>query len=306
MSPKEVVTPGGLATVLPGLDLPADASEQSRRLALVKWLSDSANPLPARVIVNRLWQHHFGRGLLATPSDFGHMGGQPTHPELLDCLASELIRNGWRMKSIHRLIVLSSTYRQSSESDPAARRVDQDDTLLWRYPPRRLEAEPLRDSILAVSGKLDLTMGGPGFDFFKPNTNYVRIYEPKDDFGPAEFRRMIYAQKPRLQADGVFGAFDCPDAGQTTPRRASSTTPLQALNLLNSQFILQQSQFFADRLRHDAGDDLSTQINLAFQLAFARQVTDSERAAAITLIQTHGLPALCRALFNASEFCHVQ
>jgi hypothetical protein len=306
MSPKEVVTPGGLATVLPGLDLPADASEQSRRLALVKWLSDSANPLPARVIVNRLWQHHFGRGLLATPSDFGHMGGQPTHPELLDCLASELIRNGWRMKSIHRLIVLSSTYRQSSESDPAAIRVDQDDTLLWRYPPRRLEAEPLRDSILAVSGKLDLTMGGPGFDFFNPNTNYVRIYEPKDDFGPAEFRRMIYAQKPRLQADGVFGAFDCPDAGQTTPRRASSTTPLQALNLLNSQFILQQSQFFADRLRHDAGDDLSAQINLAFQLAFARQVTDSERAAAITLIQTHGLPALCRALFNASEFCHVQ
>jgi cytochrome c553 len=306
MSPKEIVSPGGLATILPGLDLSANAPEQSRRIALAKWLTDPANPLPARVIVNRLWQHHFGRGLLATPSDFGHMGGQPTHPELLDFLACELIRNGGRMKSIHRLIVLSSTYRQSSDSDPAARQVDQDDALLWRYPPQRLEAEPLRDSILAVSGKLDLTMGGPGFDFFKPNTNYVRIYEPKEDFGPPEFRRMIYAQKPRLQSDGVFGAFDCPDAGQTTPRRASSTTPLQALNLLNSSFMLQQSQFLADRLRHDAGNDVSAQINLAFQLAFARDVTDGERAAAIKLIGAHGLPAFCRALFNASEFLYVQ
>ena len=306
MSPKEVVTPGGLVTVFPGLDLPADSPEQSRRLALAKWLTDPANPLPARVIVNRLWQHHFGRGLVATPSDFGHMGGKPTHPELLDFLASELIRNGWRMKSIHRRIVLSSTYRQSSDFDAAAQQVDQDDTFLWRYPPQRLEAEPLRDSILAVSGKLDLTMGGPGFDFFKPNTNYVRIYEAREEFGPSEFRRMIYAQKPRLQGDGVFAAFDCPDAGQTAPRRATSTTPLQALNLLNSQFILQQSQFFADRLRHDAGDDISAQVTLAFQLAFAREVTDSERAAAINLIRAHGLAAFCRALFNASEFCYVQ
>jgi hypothetical protein len=306
MSPRETVTPGGLTTVLPGLDLPADAPEQSRRLALAKWLTEPANPLPARVIVNRLWQHHFGRGLLATPSDFGHMGGQPTHPELLDFLASELIRSGWHMKSIHRLIVLSSTYRQSSDSDPAARQVDQDDALLWRYPPQRLEAEPLRDSILSVSGKLDLTMGGPGFDFFKPNINYVRVYEPKEDFGPPEFRRMIYAQKPRLQSDGVFGAFDCPDAGQTTPRRASSTTPLQALNLLNSRFILQQSQFFADRLQHDSPDDVSAQISLAFQLAFARDVTDSERAAATKLVHDHGLAAFCRALFNASEVLYVQ
>jgi hypothetical protein len=210
------------------------------------------------------------------------------------------------MKSIHRLIVLSSTYRQSSDSDAAAQEVDQDDTLLWRYPPQRLEAEPLRDSILSVAGKLDLTMGGPGFDFFKPNTNYVRIYEPKEDFGPPEFRRMIYAQKPRLQADGVFGAFDCPDAGQTTPRRATSTTPLQALNLLNSRFILQQSQFFADRLRHDAGEDMSSQVNLAFQLAFDRDVTDNERAVAMDLIRDHGLPAFCRALFNASEFLYVR
>ncbi|MDB5321142.1 MAG: Planctomycete cytochrome [Phycisphaerales bacterium] len=306
LSPKEAVTPGGLAAVLPGLDLPADAPERERRVALAKWLTNPANPLTARVIVNRLWQHHFGRGLVATPSDFGHMGGTPTHPELLDWLASELAQGGWRMKAIHRLIVCSAAYRQSSDSDPTARAADGDASLLWRFPPQRLQAESIRDSILAVSGKLDLTAGGPGFDFFKPNTNYVRVYEPKEDFSPAEFRRMIYAQKPRLQADGVFGAFDCPDAGQTQPRRASSTTPLQAMNLLNSRFVLQQSEFLAERLRRDAGEDAAAQVGLAFRLAFAREVTEREREAAVVLIRGHGLAAFCRAVFNANEFLYVQ
>jgi mono/diheme cytochrome c family protein len=305
LSPREQVTPGAIAILSPAIDLPANAPEQQRRAALANWIANEKNPLTARVIVNRLWQHHFARGIVATPSDFGHMGAKPTHPELLDYLASELMHRGWHLKAIHRMIVLSAAYRQSSESDPAARSADGDDALLWGYPPQRLEAEALRDSILSVSGKLDLKLGGPGFDLFKPNSNYVRIYEPKEEFGPTEFRRMIYAQKPRMQGDGVFAAFDCPDAGQTQPRRAVSTTPLQALNLLNSRFMLDQSEFFAKRLKRDAGSDVAAQVRLAFALAFGREPSPIENKAAAKLIQQFGLPAFCRAIYNANEFLYV-
>ncbi len=305
LSPREQVTPGAIAALSPALDLPANAPEQNRRKALAEWIASKSNPLAARVIVNRIWQHHFGRGIVATPSDFGHMGTLPTHPELLDYLASELMRGGWRLKAIHRMIVLSSAYRQSSESDAAGRSADVDDALLWRFPPQRLEAEALRDTVLAVSGKLDLTAGGPGFDFFKPNSNYVRVYEPKEEFGPAEFMRMIYADKPRMQGDGVFAAFDCPDAGQTQPRRAVSTTPLQALNLLNSRFMLQQSDFFAERLKREAGADVGAQVRLAFELAFGREPIKLESEAAEKLIGEFGLPAFCRAIYNANEFLYV-
>jgi hypothetical protein len=302
---REAVAPGALAAIAPPLDLKADAPERARRAALARWVTGAGNPLTPRVFVNRLWQHHFGRGIVSTPSDFGHMGGRPSHPELLDYLASELVRGGWRAKPIHRLIVTSAAYRQASTSDPAAMSVDGDAALLWRYPPRRLEAEAVRDSILAVSGRLELTAGGPGFDFFKPNSNYVRVYEPKEEFGPAEFRRMVYAQKPRMQADGVFAAFDCPDAGQTQPRRPVSTTPLQALNLLNSEFVLQQSAALAERLKREAGADAGAQVKLAFVLAFGREPSEGERAAAVALIGRHGLPAFCRAIFNANEFLYV-
>jgi hypothetical protein len=315
MQPKGAVAPGALASVGPKLDLPPDAPEQQRRLVLAKWVVDPSNPLTARVIVNRLWQHHFGRGIVATPSDFGRMGAAPTHPELLDWLAAELVQGpvpserseskGWRLKPIHRLIVTSAAYRQGSASRPDALAVDAGSTLLWRYPPRRIEAEAIRDAILAVSGMLDLTAGGPGFDVFKPNDNYVRVYDPKDQFGPAEFRRMVYQFKPRLQHDGTFGAFDCPDAGQSTPARASSTTPLQALNLMNGPFVVQQAEFFAERVRKEAGEGPAAQVNRAFGLAFGRTPEETERAAGVQLVRHHGLPALCRALFNANEFVYV-
>jgi hypothetical protein len=180
--------------------------------------------------------------------------------------------------------------------------IDSSNRLLWRYPPRRLEAEPLRDTILAVSGNLILTMGGPGFDLFEPNENYVKVYTPRQMFGPDEWRRMVYQSKPRMQLDSVFGAFDCPDAGQITPRRNVSTTPLQALNLLNSHFIVQQSDLFAERLRREAGDDARKQIQRAFEIAFGRPATAEDTSAAIVLVRDHGLAALCRALFNANEF----
>jgi hypothetical protein len=305
MQPRQVVVPGGVAAILPVLDLAEDTREQRRRVALADWITDPRNPLTARVIVNRLWQYHFGRGIVQTPSDFGRMGAKPTHPELLDYLARELIRNGWRFKPIQRLIVLSATYRQSGQFSASAAAVDADATLLWRFPPQRLEAEQIRDAILSVSGKLDLTMGGPGFDVFKPNNNYVRVYAPKEEFGPPEWRRMIYQFKPRLQQDGTFGAFDCPDGGQIAPRRAVSTTPLQALNLLNSPFVVQQAEFFAERVKREAGADPGNQVRRAFNLAFNRDPSESERDAAVDLVKEHGLALLCRSLLNANEFLYV-
>jgi hypothetical protein len=148
-------------------------------------------------------------------------------------------------------------------------------------------------------------MGGPGFDLFEPNGNYVKVYTPKKAFGPAEFRRMIYQQKPRMHLDDTFGAFDCPDAGQIAPRRNVSTTPLQALNLLNSAFMLQQAGYFAERVTRDAGPDRAAQVKRAFALAFQRAPSEKELAAATKLVGDHGLPALCRALLNANEFVFV-
>ena len=290
---RERVGPGALSA-FGKLEIPLDAPERDRRLALADWIVRT--PLAARVIVNRLWQQHLGTGIVDTPSDLGVNGGRPSHPELLDWLAAELVEKGWSLKAIHRAIVLSTTYRQSSAVRAEALKVDAGSRLLWRCPPRRLEAEALRDAILATSGVLNLKAGGPGFDLFEPNTSYVKVYTPRAAFGPEEFRRMIYQAKPRMQLDDVFGAFDCPDAGQIAPRRQSSITPLQALNLLNSPFLLQQAGRFADRAKDVEG---------AFRLALQRSPDDVERAAAERLVRDHGLAALCRALFNANEFVTV-
>ena len=312
---KEAVAPGVLSEIGPALTIPATATDPERRAALAKWITDPKHPLTARVIVNRLWHHHFGTGIVDTPSDFGRNGGNPSHPELLDWLASELVAPSkphhrsdaaspqpWSLRHIHRLIVTSATYRQTSALRSDAVVKDAQTRLLWRYPPRRIEAEALRDAILAVSGKLDLTMGGPGFDLFEPNSNYVKVYTPKTEFGPAEFRRMIYQQKPRMQLDDTFGAFDCPDAGQIAPKRNVSTTPLQALNLLNSNFMLQQAKFFAARVEKDAGKDTAAQVRRVFALAFQRAPSEKELTAATKLVKDHGLAALCRAVLNANEF----
>jgi len=217
LSPREEIAAGSLTQVGSRVDLPAESPEQERRRRLAEWIASPANPLTARVIVNRLWQHHFGTGIVDTPSDLGVNGGAPSHPALLDWLASELVEpanpaDRWRLKHLHRLIVTSRTYRQATAARPEALAVDAGSRLLWRYPPRRLEAEPLRDAILAVSGSLDRRMGGPGFDLFEPNANYVKVYVTKTAFTPAEFRRMVYQSKPRAELDTFFGAFDCPDA----------------------------------------------------------------------------------------------
>ena len=206
---------------------------------------------------------------------------------------------------MHRLIVLSSAYRQASQPNSQGIERDASSQWLWRFPPRRLEAEALRDAILEVSGNLDLKMGGRGFDLFEPNDNYVKVYNPKKEFGPAEWRRMIYQAKPRMQLDDTFGAFDCPDAGQIAPRRNSSTTALQALNLLNSSFIMQQAAIFGERLKKEGGAGTASQVSRAFWLALGREPAEAEAAASSRLIEEHGVAAFCRALFNANEFLYL-
>ncbi|PYJ08859.1 MAG: hypothetical protein DME25_00340 [Verrucomicrobia bacterium] len=322
MQEREVVEPGVLGVVPARFALrDAPTDDQKRRLALAQWIADPANPLPARVMVNRLWQYHFGEGLVSTPSDFGKKGALPSHPELLDWLAAEFVHptlsdersakrreasRPWSLKHIHRLIVTSAAYRQASAARPECLSADAASRLLWRFPPQRLEAEVLRDTILAVSGKLDLRAGGPGFSAFEPNDNYVRVYNPKREFGPPEWRRMVYMTKVRMQQDATFGAFDCPDGGQIAPKRMRSTTPLQALNLLNSGFVLQQADFFASRLEHEAGKDPKAQVRLAFELAYNRLPAREEAEAARALIKQEGLMLFCRALFNSNEFIFVE
>jgi len=305
--PREEILPGPLSRIGSG-PWPAGpiTAEAARRRALADWIVDPGNPLTARVIVNRLWHHHFGTGLVDTPSDFGAGGGRPSHPELLDWLSSELIANGWRLKSIHRLIVTSRAWRQGGAPSEAALALDAQDRLLWRYPPHRLEAEAIRDAILATSGSLNPQAGGPGFDLFVANANYVKVYETKTEFSADDFRRMIYQSKPRSELDTFFGAFDCPDAGQIQPKRTSSTTPLQALNLLNGAFLIDQADRFAARVAREAGEEPAERVRLAFLLAFGREATAAEIAAATTLVADHGLPALCRALYNANEFLSVR
>ena len=280
-----------------------EATDQQRRLALADWIASPTNPLTARVIVNRLWQHHFGRGIVDTPSDFGINGAKPTHPQLLDWLAHQLINNHWSLKHIHRLILLSHTYQQSNHINAAANKIDADARLLWRYPSRRLEAEAIRDSMLQICDSLNLKMGGPGFNFFKTRGG-LSGFPPLEKLTPEEHRRMIYAHRIRMERVPVFGAFDCPTAGLPSPSRSRSITAIQALNLFNSKFVIDQSQILAERLRSSA-DTLEEQIHLAYELTFSRQPTATELTACTQVATNHNLETVCRALFNSNEFLFI-
>ncbi|MEQ8791734.1 MAG: DUF1553 domain-containing protein [Pirellulaceae bacterium] len=295
-----------IPAALGDLELTLETADSDRRLALARFLGGPDNPLTARVIVNRIWQHHFGTGLVDTPSDFGRMGSRPTHPELLDWLAVELIQNGWSLKHIHRLILTSNTFRQASTPRDDALRVDADSRLLWRFPPRRLDAEALRDSILLASGKLRDQRGGAGFDFFNQRGG-LSDYVPKETFDESGWRRMIYAHRVRMQTIDVFGSFDCPDAGQMTPSRNRSITPIQALNLLNSRFVNRQAAFFAERVREEAdSENVEEQVRRAMLIAFTRPPSAEELQLLSALAREHGLEQVCRALLNANEFVFLQ
>ncbi len=219
---------------------------------------------------------------------------------MLDWLADQFIRSGWSIKSLHRLIVLSGTYRQAAHVDnPTAQQQDADARLLWRFPGRRLEAEVIRDSVLAISGQLNTKMYGRGFDLFDRRGG-LSGFKPIESYRGDGLRRMIYAHKVRREREAVFGAFDCPDAGQSTARRRESTTPLQALNLFNSVFVLEQAAAFAERLRTQA-DTLAEQIELAYRLALSRQPNELELQDAIEVCKQAGIEPLCRALLNCNE-----
>ena len=304
MQKREVVAPDAL-TVTGTLGLAVDEPDQQRRVRLADWIASPQNPLTARVLVNRLWHYTFGNGIVDTPSDFGANGSRPAHPELLDWLADEFVKGGWSIKHIQRLILMSATFRQSSAPRADAAAVDADGRYLWRYTPRRLEAEAIRDSMLAVSGALDLKMGGPGFYLMDVVTENVMHYFPKEKYTPAEYRRMVYLFRIRAAQDGVFGSFDCPDGGSVMAKRSRSNTPLQALNLFNSSFITQQSDLLAKRLRTEAGEAPDAQAAFAFRLFYARPPDAYEQRSSAEMIRTHGLQSFARALYNTSEFLFV-
>ena len=305
MQKREVVAPDVL-TVLGVLGMEVDEPEQQRRVRLAEWIASPQHPLTARVMVNRLWHYIFGHGIVDTPSDFGANGSRPTHPELLDWLADEFVKSGWSIKHIQRLMLLSATFQQSSAPRADAAKVDADGRLLWRYTPRRLEAEAIRDSMLAVSGALDLKMSGPGFYLMEVmDTEIVRHYFPKEKYTPTEFRRMVYQFRIRQTTDSVFSSLDCPDGGSAIPMRSRSNTPLQALNLFNSTFVLQQADILTERLRAEAGEQPEAQGDLAFRLFYARPPDAFERDRSAAMIREHGLHSFARALYNTSEFLFI-
>jgi hypothetical protein len=311
--PRDVVGPGGIAA-LRGLSadwqLSQDAPEGERRKALARWVADPNNPLTPRVIVNRLWAHHFGAGLVPTPSDFGFQGGLPSHPELLDWLGLQLVRpdNGmaWSLKRIQRLIVTSATYRQSSRSMPEAARIDADNRFLWRQLPRRLEAEAFRDAVLAVSGEIDLRMGGPGYrDFKVSSAGDNETYTVFDAVGGDFNRRSLYRTWLRTGTSPLLDVLDCPDPSVATPQRTVTSTPLQALALLNNRFMEHHAERFAERLKRAAPRGTPAQVRRAYDLSFARQPTDAELAFSQRFVAEHGLAQLCLVLLNTSEFSFV-
>ena len=307
MQRTELMEPAGLTRLakLPGdLPLKPNASDAERRLALAHWITAPENPLAARVFVNRIWQHHFGVGIVATPSDFGRNGTPPTHPALLDYLAQDFGANGGKIKRLHKLLVTSYIYCQSNADNPKNSARDAGNLYLWRMSLRRMEAEAVRDSILQTSGKLDRRMGGAGYPLFKYKIVNVGIYDTLDEYTPETWRRSVYQQYVRAVQDDLLGSLDLPECSLRAPKRDNTTTALQALSLLNGNFVTQQAGFFAERVTQSAGADVNAQAAQAFRCAFGRTPTAKETQGAVQLIRAYGLPALCRALLNANEFLY--
>ncbi len=310
--PKQEIGPGGLTVCsLPGERLaiePDDAKRPTsgRRLALARWITGDANPLTARVIANRIWLHHFGRGLVNTPADFGAMGEQPSHPQLLDWLARDLVAGGWKLKRMHKLIMTSTAYRQSSLRDPRATELDPEDRLYARMPVRRLEAEALRDRILATTGALNRQLFGSPVAVKEDGVGQIVVgpdvpagSEPPP--GHAAFRRSIYVQVRRSQPLAMLHAFDQPVMETNCERRAVSTVATQSLMLMNSDFALQQAGYFAARIRKEAAGDPTRQVETAWQLAFGRAPEPAELERALAFMAAQNAPAAPAAVASAAD-----
>ena len=312
--PREPVTPGSLSAVrsLSGeLGLAADAPEAERRRRFADWVVDPRNPLTARTLVNRVWQHHFGRGLVATPNDLGKMGERPSHPELLDWLAGWFLdpagANG-SVKQLHRLLLTSETWRQAGvPADPKFEREDPDNRWLTRFQPRRLEAEAVRDSLLDLSGELNRQLGGPGFRPFTHKGNGGQNeYFAADLPGADTSRRTVYRIAVHSARDPLLDSLDCPEFSTRTPVRPNTTTPLQALSLMNNPFVQRMAVALAERVKSEVGPKSDRQVDRMWREVLGRPPQSEERTAAVALVEQHGLPALAWTLVNANEFVMVR
>lgn len=304
---QQEVQPGAFAWARhSSIDFGTNATpEGERRIRLASWITHPDNPLTRRVLVNRLWHHHFGQGLVTTPSDFGLGGDKPSHPELLDWLADELLHNGWSLKHMHKLIVMSTAYRQQSATlNDAASHLDAQNRLLWRQNPRRLDAESLHDAVLSVSGTLNPAMSGPGYRDFNFTEAYAPIYDYITPDKPELLRRSIYRFVVRTTPHQFMSTLDCPDPANLTPARAQTTTALQALTLSNNEFMLQQARNLATRIENET-DSSEAAIRRAFLLCLQRKPKPEELTAATHLVAEQNLFALCRMLLNANEFVYV-
>jgi hypothetical protein len=308
-NPGALAEPGGLACVAGAearFALADKENEGERRAALARWLIDPRNALVRRSIVNRVWQYHFGAGIVDTPNDFGRMGSPPSHPELLEWLAGWFARQGHSLKKLHRLLVTSAAYRQRSDSSPEGERLDSQNRLVWRVNRTRLDAECVRDAMLAVSGELDLTMGGPSVQqfFFKDDHSPIYDYARFDVDDPKSRRRSVYRFLVRSVPDPLMECLDCADPSIMTPKRYTTLTSLQALALLNNPFVVRQAEHFAERLRREH-KDAARQIDAAYVLALGRKPREDESRQLQALAATHGLAAACRVIFNSNEFVFV-
>jgi Protein of unknown function (DUF1553)/Protein of unknown function (DUF1549)/Planctomycete cytochrome C len=289
---------------------PADGRTSGRRRALAEWLGSPENPLTARVIVNRIWSHHFGRGIVATLDNFGKMGEPPTHPELLDWLAVEFMSRGWSIKQMQRLMMTSEAYRMASHfNDSGDAEKDPDNRDLWRFPIQRLDAEIVRDAMMAASGALDLTMGGPPVFPHIPGEILGSMTEgiwKKEEDGPRVWRRSIYVYRKRGLVFPMFEVFDLPDQNISCGRRNVSTVPTQALTLLNDEFVIRQARLFADREKEAAPGDTAKQVDLAYRIALSRPPHEEEAKLAADFLQKRTLADFTHVLLNLNEFLYVR
>jgi hypothetical protein len=316
--------------ILAGDDQPPLTTAGSGRVELARWIADAKNPLTARVMVNRIWQHHFGTGLVATGDNFGSRGGRPSHPELLDWLAARFVEGGWSVKAMHRLIMLSGTYQQSAAADERAARLDPDNRLLWRFPRRRLEAEALRDALLAAAGSLDRRAGGP--EAADALWKKAEILDDKRGFAPNRMqtndpyydtpRRSVYLPVVRNALPDVLALFDAADPNAVSAVRNDTTVPAQALFLLNNPFVRAQALRFARSLLADAKADDGGRVRSAHLRALSRPATGDEVREALAYLDAYAARATaagkssrdarlaawqsyCQALFCSNEFLYV-
>jgi hypothetical protein len=289
----DVTRPGELmkAGAFEPFDLPEVHSESDRRAAFAKWLTDPKNMLTRRSIVNRVWQYHFGRGIVDTPNDFGKMGSPPTHSELLDWLAFWFLDNGESIKNLHRLLLTSATYRQASSHNAAHAKIDGDNRFLWRMNRTRLDAEVIRDSMLFVSGNLDFKIGGPSTQNFYFKDDHSPVYDYSR--GKVDSRRSIYRHIVRSVPDPFMDCLDAADPNLLTARRNSTLTALQALATLNNPFVVRQSEIFAGRVKD---------VRTAFEKTLSRAPTETEFQTFAAYTAKHGMTNACRLLFNSTEF----